>query len=86
MRSDTHPEIEKLHLALWRQAPTWRKVHMLGEMYQTMKQLALVGLRARYPEASQAELRRRLADLLLGADLANQVYGPLVPEGNPHAD
>jgi hypothetical protein len=39
--------------------------------------LALAGLRDRHPGASPDELRRRLADVLLGADLAERVYGPL---------
>jgi hypothetical protein len=81
MISDTHPDIERLQLDLLRQAPAWRKAQMLGEMYASMKQLALSGLRSRHPEASQMELQRRLADLLLGADLAERVYGP--PAGDP---
>lgn len=75
--SDTHPEAERLQIELMRKAPPWRKADMLGQMYQTMKQLALSGLRQRHPQASEPELRRRLADLLLGAELAEKVYGPM---------
>jgi hypothetical protein len=39
--------------------------------------LAIAGLRSRYPEAPPEELQRRLADLLLGASLAELAYGPL---------
>ncbi len=39
--------------------------------------LALMGLRSRYPHASETELRRRLADLLLGEELARKVYGEM---------
>ena len=42
--------------------------------------LALQGLRARHPEATEAQLRRYLADLLLGPELAARAYGPLPPE------
>lgn len=80
MRSDTHPQMERLQIELLRQAPPWRKAHMLGQMYQTMKQLALIGLRHRHPDASEAELRRRLADIILGSDLAARVYGPFPPD------
>lgn len=80
MTSDTHPQMERLQINLLRQAPPWRKAHMMGQMYQTIKQLALVGLRQRHPGASDEELRRRLADILLGSDLAARVYGPLLPE------
>ena len=81
MLSDTHPKIDQLQLQLLRQAPPWRKAHMLGQMYETTKQLAYLGLRQRHPEAGEAELRRRLADLLLGKDMAEQVYGPMIAKG-----
>jgi hypothetical protein len=37
--------------------------------------LALTGLRSRFPQASEAELRLKLACLLLGDELARKVYG-----------
>jgi hypothetical protein len=48
---------------------------MLGQLNASAHLLALAGLRQRHPRASQAELRRRLAGLLLGEDLAHKVYG-----------
>jgi len=75
--SDTRPEAEAVLIGLLRQAPPWRKLHMVGQLNQTVRTLALSGLRARHPQASPQELRRRLADLLLGPDLAALVYGPL---------
>ena len=74
---DTRPEAEAVLIGLLRQAPPWRKLHMVGQLNQTVRTLALSGLRARHPDATSQELRRRLADLLLGPDLAAQVYGPL---------
>lgn len=76
--SDTSPEAERVLIELWRQAPAWRKLHMVGQMNATVRTLALSGLRQRHPQASEAELRRRLADLLLGPELAGQAYGPLI--------
>lgn len=70
-------------IGLLRQAPPWRKLHMVGQLNQTVRTLALSGLRQCHPEAPPQELRRRLADLLLGPDLATQVYGPLRGEGDP---
>jgi len=79
--SDTRLEAEQIQLALLRQAPSWRKLEMLGQLNQTARTLALSGLQQRYPQATPEELHRRLADLLLGQSLAAQVYGPLtVPE------
>lgn len=75
--SDTHPEIEELQLDLLRGAPAWKKLAMLAQLNESGRMLALSGLRQRYPQASQAELRRRLAGLLLGEELASKVYGEL---------
>lgn len=75
--ADTTPEAEAVLLDLWRQAPGPRKLAIVGELYATCKQLMLGGLRERHPDASEAELRRRLADLLLGPELAEKAYGPL---------
>ena len=75
--SDTRPEAEAVLIELLRQASPWRKLHMVGQLNQTVRTLALSGLRQRYPDAAPQELRRRLADLLLGPDLAARVYGPL---------
>ena len=83
--SDTHPDVEQLQLDLMRQAPAWRKLELACQMYESMKLLALSGLRQRYPQAGDAELRRRLADLLLGAELAEQAYGPLQSRENVDA-
>ena len=77
MISDTHPKMEQLRIDLLRELPSWRKLHMVGQMYETMKLLALSGLRQRHPGVSEAELQRRLADLWLGPELAVKVFGPL---------
>ncbi len=78
---DTSIEAERIQFRIWRKMPAWRKLELVGEMNRAVRQLALVGLRQRYPSASERELQRRLADLLLGPDLAARVYGPLVCEG-----
>ena len=75
--ADTHPKMEALQIRLWREAPAWRKMEMLAGLNASVKTLALSGLRQRHPQASEGELRRRLADLLLGEELARKVYGEL---------
>ena len=72
--SDTHPKMEALQIELMRTAPPWRKIEMLTALNSSARSLALAGLRQRHPQASSAELRRRLADLLLGPDLAYKVF------------
>lgn len=75
--SDTHPDMEALQIQLWRRASPVRKMNMLAQLNAAARLLALTGLRARYPQAGPAELRRRLADLLLGEELARKVYGEI---------
>ena len=74
--TDTHPEAERILIDLLRQAPVWRKLQMLESLNRTASHLALEGLREKYSLAAESELRRHLADLLLGPDLAKKVYGP----------
>jgi hypothetical protein len=83
--ADTRPEAEEVQIELFRQAPPWRKLEMVGQLNQMVRTLALSGLRQRHPQATPEELHRRLADLLLGPNLAAQVYGPLLEEGSSDA-
>jgi hypothetical protein len=73
---DTTPEAERMLVELLREASPARKLHTLGELNATARLLARAGLRSRYPGASEAELDCRLADLLLGPELAARAYGP----------
>ena len=67
---DTRPEAEAVLIRLLREAPSWRKLEMVDQLNQSVKLLALAGLRQRYPDENEGGLQRRLADLLLGEDLA----------------
>ena len=78
MNKDTSPEVEAVLFKLWRETPPWRKLEMMEGLNRTARQLALIGLRRRFPNASTDELRRRLATMLLGEELATCVYGPLL--------
>lgn len=77
LSSDTDPEAERIQMEIYRRMPPWRKIELVVEANETTRQLALAGLRARQPEASPEEIQRRLFDLLLGEELAMEVYGPL---------
>ena len=74
---DTHPKMEALQIELWRSASPTRKMQMLAQLNQSARLLALAGLRSRYPQAGEAELRRRLAELLLGEEISCKGYGGL---------
>lgn len=81
---DTSAAAEAVLIKLLRGAPAWRKLAMVGQLNQTVRTFAMAGLRDRHPHASELELRRHLADILLGAETAEQVYGKL--EGFVHVE
>jgi hypothetical protein len=80
---DTRPEAEGVLIRLLRDAPAWRKLEMVGELNRAVKSMMLNGLKERYPQDSSEIIQRRLADLLIGAELAQKVYGHFVEK--PHA-
>jgi hypothetical protein len=75
--SDTSPAVQRLIDEGLRRMPVWRKLELVGQMNRMVDALALGGLRQRHPQATEAELRRRLADLRLGSELDRRVYGPI---------
>jgi hypothetical protein len=77
LHSDTSPEVEQFQIEGLRRMPAWRKLALMAGMSHAVRMLALAGLLQRYPADTTAQRRRRLADLLLGSELASQVYGPL---------
>ena len=77
--ADTGQEAEQVLIELLRRASVARKLEMLGQMNAASRQLALQGLRARHPGATEAQLQRYLADLLLGPELAARADGPRPP-------
>jgi len=84
-RSDTSPEIERALYEGLREMPAWRKLELVVQLNRTARELALSGLRQRHPRATPDELHRRLADLLLGPDLAERAYGALMARGTGDA-
>ena len=80
LSADTLPDVENIQIERLRHMPSWRKLALTCEMNQTVRVLALAGLRQRHPHDTPAQRQRRLADLLLGQELAARVYGPLPEE------
>ena len=64
-----------VQIALLRRTPAWRKLELVGQLNAAVQALLLSGLRQRNPQATPEELRRLLADLLLGPELAGRAYG-----------
>jgi hypothetical protein len=67
--------MEALQIDLCRQVCPTRKLQMLAQLNASARLLAMAGLRARHLHAGEDELTRRMADLLLGEELARKVYG-----------
>ena len=74
---DTSSKAERIQIELLRRALAWRKIQMIAQLNETVRTLALNGLRQRHPEASPQVLRRLLADLIWGESLAEKIYGPI---------
>ena len=74
--ADTSPEVEAKLVEIYRRMPTWRGMELVDDANKTARQLALAGLRSRHPDESPLRLRRRLLDLVLGEEIALEVYGP----------
>jgi len=79
MTLDTHRDADRVQIDLMRRTPVWRKMDLLAQLNQAAKLFAISGLRRRHPGATEGEIRRRLADLILGEELAERVYGPFLP-------
>jgi hypothetical protein len=69
MHMDTSPAIEAMQFQFYREAPAWRKIALMSSLSNTVRFLALQGLRKRHPQATAHEL-----DLLL----LERFHGPLI--------
>jgi len=78
LAEDTDVAAERVLLRLLAKATPARKMRMILEANRTTRALALTGLRERHPGDSPERLKRRLADLWLGPELAAKAYGPLL--------
>ena len=72
--SDTHPEMEALQIELIRRMPPWKKMAAVDGLNKMVRTLAMSGIRQRHPDATPEQVRRMLAELILGAELARKVY------------
>ena len=73
--SDTDPEVERKLIELTRAMPDWKKIEQVFSLIETTRALSMAGLRKRYPQASEEELKKRLAALVLDRETVIKVYG-----------
>jgi hypothetical protein len=79
MISDTTPAARAVLTALYRKAGQEKCAMMALQMSADYRAITLSGIRARRPDATEAQVRRELARLVLGAELADRAYGPELP-------
>jgi hypothetical protein len=71
---DTSPEVERLQIDRWRAMSPAEKAALVSGLTAAVYDLAMAGVRRRYPEASPREHFLRLAIVTLGLDLARRAY------------
>ena len=74
LADDTPRDIEQRQIDAWRRMPPSEKLSLVIRLSDTVRQLALAGVRQRYPDASPREQFLRLAMVTLGDDLARKAY------------
>ena len=74
LSSDTHPKAEQIQIEIIRKMPSWKKFAIVDDLNETLRVLAVSGIRQQYPNATLPQIKRMLAERMLGAELARRVY------------
>jgi hypothetical protein len=72
LNADTDGQIERLQIEAWRRMTPAEKAAIVTGLTEAAIDLALAGIRDRYPDATPREQFLRLAIVRLGSDLACQ--------------
>lgn len=80
---DTSPEVERQQIERWRQMSPAEKAAIVTGLTRAAREMAVAGIRQRYPEATPHEVFLRLGILLLGEDLARKAYPEVATLDNP---
>lgn len=72
---DTSPEAFEVQLRIYREMSPARKLQQVNALIRASRRLAMAGLRERHPDASDEELKKRFAALVLDAETVRKVYG-----------
>ena len=66
--------MEALQIEFIRRMPSWKKLAIVDGLNETVKTLAMSGIKERHPNATPQEIHQMLAELMLGTELARKVY------------
>ena len=75
LMSDTHPDVVDALVARWRSMTPGEKFGAAIEMSELVAALSEAGVRARYPDASDDEIRFRVLARRIDRDTLIQAYG-----------
>jgi hypothetical protein len=71
---DTSPAAQARYYELLRALPAERRMQAMLRLSQAVRELALAGIRERYPAATESELRVRLTVRLYGRAVAQRLF------------
>jgi len=86
LSEDTHPAVERMHIAIMARLPAWRKLQLIAGMNALLSTLALEGIARRCPGASAHEARFRLDEQRLGAVAARQLRAARAGRAGQHEE
>lgn len=75
MISDTSPEVEAMQTEIYRNMTPAQKAQIVDELYRDSQRLAEIGVRMRYPDATDREVMLRLASLRNGREVMIEAFG-----------
>jgi hypothetical protein len=73
--SDTTPEAERVLVEMARAMPDARKIDQVFDLIEAIRRFGMIGLRNRHPEASEEELKKRMAAIVFDRETVVEVYG-----------
>lgn len=74
---DTAPDVERMQVEAWRQMSAAEKAAIVSGLTLAVHEIALAGVRYRYPNARPREQFLRLAIVTLGMELARKAYSEI---------
>ena len=72
---DTTPEAQKMHFALMRRLPDWKRLTLALELTQATRQLVMADICTSFPGASDDEIRRRFIARVLSREEVIRAFG-----------
>ena len=77
---DTNPERTRDYYARLAKLTTEQRGRMVASLTSAVRKLAVAGIRERHPDASEQEVRVRLAVRLYGRAVGERLFGEVPPD------